>query len=334
MTIHAYAAQAPRAALAAFEYAPAELGPYDVELRITHCGICYSDVHLIDNDWGISSYPLVPGHEIVGTVAAKGSRLRLEVGERVGVGWQRGACLTCEQCLAGRDNDCPQAAPTCVGAHGGFADSIRLDGRFAFRIPEALPSEQAAPLLCAGVTTFAPLRYFDVRPSMRVGVIGIGGLGHLGLQWARAWGCEVTAFSSTPEKEEEARSFGAHRFIASRDPAAMKAAAGSLDFILNTAHGDLDWAAYLGLLRPGGRLSFVGAPPSNLSIHASALFGRRSVSASLIGDRGTMGEMLEFAVRHGVRAKVEVAPMSAVNDAIARVKANQARYRVVLAAGS
>ena len=182
------------------------LGPHDVEIRISHCGICHSDVHLVDGDWGMGSYPMVPGHEIVGTVAALGPEVRhLEAGARVGVGWQRGACLACESCGAGDENLCAENEATCVGHHGGFADRIRLDGRFAFPIPEGLASENAAPLLCGGATVYSPLRRW-VKPSMRVGVVGIGGLGHLGLQFARAMGCEVTAISSTPDKEAEARS--------------------------------------------------------------------------------------------------------------------------------
>ena len=223
MTIHAHAAMAPRQTLNPFQYEPAGLGPWDVEVAITHCGICHSDIHLIDNDWGISSYPLVPGHEIIGTVEDAGAEVKhLKKGQRVGVGWQRGSCLVCEQCLKGNENLCPENRATCVGNHGGFAERIRVDSRFAFPIPDALASENAAPLLCGGATVYSPLKNYGVVPSMRIGVIGIGGLGHLALQFANAFGCEVTAFSSTPDKEKEAGLFGAHRFIASANLAAPK----------------------------------------------------------------------------------------------------------------
>ena len=176
MSFHAYAAHSKKSALKPFVYEPLPLGPHDVEIRISHCGICHSDVHLVDGDWGMGSYPMVPGHEIVGTVTALGSEVRhLEAGARVGVGWQRGACLACDSCIAGDENLCAQNVATCVGNYGGFADRVRLDGRFAFPIPEGIASENAAPLLCGGATVYSPLRRW-VRPSMRVGVVGIGGL--------------------------------------------------------------------------------------------------------------------------------------------------------------
>lgn len=332
--IHAFATDACRAELRPYDYEPATFGPYDIEIQITHCGVCHSDVHLIDDDWAISSYPLVPGHEIVGTVVMKSPLLQFEVGERVGVGWQRSSCMECDACIAGRDNDCPKAAPTCVGAFGGFADRIRIDGRFVMRIPTSIPSELAAPLLCAGVTVFSPLRRLDVRSTTRVGIIGIGGLGHLGLQFARSFGAHVTALSSSPEKEVEARSFGADDFIVTRDPDTMRSAAGSLDVLLNATHVDLDWGAYLDLLRPGGTLCFLGTPPSAVTIPPAALFACKTVTATLIGSRGTQREMLEHAARHQIRPKVELLPMSAINEAISRVRANKARYRIVLEAGA
>ncbi|MEY3211143.1 MAG: hypothetical protein RIT28_1624 [Pseudomonadota bacterium] len=328
--VHAYAALACGAALQPFEALAPPLGPYDIEIQITHCGVCHSDVHLIDDDWGLSQYPLVPGHEIVGTVQTTSPLLPFALGERVGVGWQRGACLHCAACIDGRDNDCPEAAPTCVGAQGGFADRVRVDGRFAARIPEAIPSALAAPLLCAGVTVFAPLRRLNVRATTRVGVIGIGGLGHLGLQFARSFGCQVTALSSSPDKEAEARSFGAEQFICTHDPGVMRAAAGSLDLLLNATHVDLDWGAYLELLSPGGTLCFLGTPPSEVIIPPSALFACKTVTASLIGSRSTVREMLAHAARHGVRPQVELLPMRAAQEAVERVRANKARYRIVL----
>lgn len=334
MPIRCYAARAPKKTLEKFEYHPHDLGSQDIEVKITHCGICHSDIHLIDDDWGVSAYPLVPGHEIIGTVTAAGSDVRhLKIGQRVGVGWQRSACLSCEWCIRGDENLCPKNEATCVGHYGGFADVIRTDSRFAFAIPDGLASENAAPLLCGGITVYSPLRYYGVEPSMRVGVVGVGGLGHLGLQFARTFGCDVTAFTSTPQKEKEARTFGAHHVVVNNDPSAMKRAAGSLDFILTTANVDLDWNVYLNCLRPNGKLCFVGVPQGPLMVPAFALItGRKSVCGSPIGSRTMMSEMLEFAARHNIVAKTEVVPMGEVNAAIDRVRSNQARYRMVLRA--
>ncbi len=333
MSFHAHAAHSKKSALKPFVYEPAPLGPHDVEIRISHCGICHSDVHLVDGDWGMGSYPMVPGHEIVGTVTALGSEVRhLEAGARVGVGWQRGACLACDSCIAGDENLCAQNVATCVGNYGGFADRVRLDGRFAFPIPEGIASENAAPLLCGGATVYSPLRRW-VKPSMRVGVVGIGGLGHLGLQFAAAMGCEVTAISSTPDKETEARGFGAHHFLATREPKALRSAASSLDFILSTVFATPDWDALLGALRPNGVLCLVGATSEPLSVQAFTLLGlQKTVTGSAIGGRPAIREMLAFAARHGVAAKTQVRPLAEADAALGDVRKGRARYRIVLAA--
>jgi alcohol/geraniol dehydrogenase (NADP+) len=333
VTFHAHAARAQKSALVPFDYEPSPLGAHDVEIGITHCGICHSDVHLVDGDWGMGSYPMVPGHEIVGTVAAVGPEAApLKPGDRVGVGWQRGACLQCDACLSGDENLCAGAAATCVDNHGGFADGIRLDGRFAFPIPEALSSEAAAPLLCGGVTVYCPLRRW-VRPSMRVGVVGIGGLGHLALQFASAMGCEVAAISSSPDKEPDARTFGAHAFLATRDPKALRSARGTLDFILSTVFVPQDWTGLLGALRPNGILCLVGGPAEPLIVPAFALIGgQKTVTASVIGGRPAIREMLEFAARHGIAARTERRPLADANEALDHVRSGRARYRVVLAA--
>ena len=255
----------------------------------------------------------------------------LQVGQRVGVGWQRGACLACEFCLRGDENLCPGIEETCLGHHGGYAESVTVDGRFAFPIPDALASEGAAPLLCAGITVYAPLRVFGVQPPMRVGVIGLGGLGHLAVQFAGAFGCEVTVFSSSPDKEPDARRFGADAFHSSVDSGELAPLADAFDLIVSTAPVDLDWHTYLRLLRPDGRLCFVGVPPSPMSLPVGSLLGgRNSVCASFIGGRPLVAEMLQFAARHGIRAQAEVVPLAQVNTAIQRVRQNRARYRMVL----
>jgi len=332
MSIACWAAFAAKEGLRPFQYEPKELGPREVEINVTHCGICHSDLHLIDNDWGISTYPLVPGHEIIGTVSAVGTNVEnLRAGRRVGVGWQCGACLDCDQCRRGEENLCLRNQPTCVGHYGGFGKSVRVDSRFAFPLPDGLESSTAAPLLGAGVTVFTPLRAFEVTPVMRVGVIGIGGSGHLALQFARAFGCEVTAFSSTPAKEQEAREFGAHHFVVSGDSAAIAKAANSFDFLLSTTTADLDWIAYMNVLRPRGKLCLVGAAPKPLTLPAFAfIVGQKTVCGSSVGGRATMVEMLGFAARHGIKAQAELMPMSTANAAVAKVAGNQARYRMVL----
>jgi uncharacterized zinc-type alcohol dehydrogenase-like protein len=333
MSFHAYAAHARRGALVPFVYEPSPLGPHDVEIRVSHCGICHSDVHLVDGDWGMGSYPMVPGHEIVGTVAALGPEVRhLQAGQRVGVGWQRGACLACELCGAGEENLCPRNEATCVDHYGGFADRIRVDGRFAFPVPEALASESAAPLLCGGATVYSPLRRW-ARPSTKVGVVGIGGLGHLAVQFARAMGCEVTAISSSPDKEPEARSFGAHRFLATPEPKALRAAAGTLDLVLSTVFVPQDWMGLLGALRPNGVLCFVGAPAEPLRLPVGAILdGQKTLTASAIGSRPGIREMLAFAARHGIAAKTQVRPLAEADAALGETRKGRARYRIVLAA--
>jgi alcohol/geraniol dehydrogenase (NADP+) len=333
MSFHAHAAHSKKSALKPFVYEPAPLGPHDVEIRISHCGICHSDVHLVDGDWGMGSYPMVPGHEIVGAVTATGPEVaHLPVGQRVGVGWQRGACLACEACGNGDENLCADNTATCVDHYGGFADRIRVDGRFAFPIPEGIESENAAPLMCGGSTVYSPLRRW-ARSSMRVGVVGIGGLGHLALQFASAMGCEVTAISSTPDKEAEARAFGAHRFLATREPKALLKAASSLDVILSTVFVTPDWDGLIGALRPNGVLCLVGATSEPVSAQVFPLLaGQKTISGSPIGGRPAIREMLAFAARHGVAAKVQVRPLAEADAALGEVRRGRARYRVVLAA--
>jgi uncharacterized zinc-type alcohol dehydrogenase-like protein len=331
--IQGLAAHAAGAELLPFRYDPGELGLQEVEIGITHCGICHSDLHLISNDWSISQYPFIPGHEIIGTITAVGSQVRsLKVGQRVGLGWQSNSCGECEWCSRGLENLCASMEATCVHRNGGYADKVRANARFVMRIPEALPSEQAAPLLCGGITVYSPLRDHGINPSSRVGVVGIGGLGHIAIQFARVFGAEVTAFSTSTGKEEEARALGAHHFVHSRESKSMKEVAGSLDFILNTANADQDWNVYIQTLRPTGTLCFVGVPPSPVSLQAFPLIaGIRTVTGSPIGSPQRMREMLDVAARHGVKATTEAFAMAKANDAIEKVKKNKVRYRAVLA---
>ncbi|QLH35451.1 MAG: NAD(P)-dependent alcohol dehydrogenase [Parachlamydiaceae bacterium] len=330
--IRSYAAKSAKQSLQPFEYDPEALGPWDIEVKISHCGLCHSDLHLIDNDWNISQYPLVPGHEIVGTVSAVGSNVRnLNVGQRVGIGWQRSSCFDCEWCKSGEENLCAKQEATCVGHKGGFADSIRADSRFAFAIPDQLPSEFVGPLLCGGITVFSPLRSHHVDASKRVGIVGIGGLGHLALQFAKAMGARVTAFSSTPSKEEEAKKFGADTFVSSTNLKEMKSLAGTFDLILVTISQPLDWSIYLNLLRPKGALSFVGVQSQPVSLPVFPLIaGRKSIDGSNIGNRHEIEEMLKFAAENNVKPQIEVFPMQEINAALEKLRKNQVRYRAVL----
>jgi uncharacterized zinc-type alcohol dehydrogenase-like protein len=332
VTIKGFAAHAAGAELLPYKYTVGALEPTDVQIEITHCGVCHSDIHLIDNDWGVSQYPFIPGHEIIGTVSAIGSGVRaLKIGQRVGVGWQSNSCGVCEWCLKGRENLCTKMEGTCVHRNGGYADSVRVNERFAIPIPDALASENAAPLLCGGITVYTPIRMAGVNPSSRVGVIGIGGLGHLALQFARVFGAEVTAFSTSPNKEEEALALGAHRFVNTQDSNALKTLVGSFDLILSTINANLDWAPYIDALRPDGKLWFVGVPPAPIAVNAFSLISNnKSVHGSPIGSPSQLREMIDVAARHGVKATTELFPMSKANEAVARVKVNKVRYRAVL----
>jgi len=331
--ISSFAALSAKQPLVPYSYEPEALRPTDVEVKISHCGICHSDLHLIDDDWGSSKYPLVPGHEIVGEVVAKGDACAHALGERVGIGWQRSACFECEQCRAGRENLCARQQATCLGHMGGFADRIRIDGRFAFALPPELDSAGAAPLLCGGVTVFAPLRRWRVREAARVGVIGIGGLGHLALGFLRAMGCRATAFTSSPDKREEAMRLGAQDAASSTSAREIRAYAGQLDFLLCTVPARLDWITYLETLKPNGVLCLVGAPPGLVQIPASQLLSsQRVICGSDIGSPADIREMLAFAAKHGIAARIETAPMTEVNPAVQRVRDNRVRYRMVLTA--
>lgn len=332
MPIKAFATQAAGKQLEPFEYEPAQLGPIDVEVAITHCGICHSDISLIDNEWGTSSYPLVPGHEIVGKVSKIGSNVARELlGQRVGIGWQRSSCMHCDWCGIGEENLCLTQEATCVGHFGGYATHIRVDSRFVFAIPDELDSAEIAPLFCGGATVFSPLLHHEINPTSRVGVIGIGGLGHLAIQFARGFGCDISAFSSNPSKKEECLKSGAHHFVSSVDPNELKKVANSFDFLLCTTPVALDWRQYLDLLRPKGTLCFVGAQTKPIEVpFFSIIQGRKSVTASNIGSRPDIKKLLSFVAEHKIKPEIEVFSMRDVNKAIEKVRAGKVRYRAVL----
>lgn len=330
--VQAWVANGAKRALVPYDFDPGPLGAEEVEVRVEHCGLCHSDLSVVDDEWHNASYPLVAGHEIVGRVEAMGPQaLGLTVGQRVGVGWTAASCMHCRQCLSGDQHLCAQAVPTILGHRGGFSETVRAHWAWTIPIPEALDGAAAAPLLCAGVTVFAPLVAFEIEPTSRVGVVGIGGLGHLAVKFAAAWGCEIVAMTSNPSKSEDAKAFGAHRVVSSKDPESLRALRGSLDLILVTANAALDWDALFGALAPRGRLHLVGVVPQPIPVAAFNLIsGQRSMSGSPIGLPVMIAEMLEFAARHGIAPVIERFPMRRVNDAFAHLRAGRAHYRIVL----
>jgi alcohol/geraniol dehydrogenase (NADP+) len=303
-----------------------------VEINVEYCGICHSDVSMIDNDWGMAQYPLVPGHEVIGTIGQVGGEVtRLKVGDRVGLGWHASYCHACPSCFGGDHNLCASAQGTIVGRHGGFADKVRAQAPSVVALPEGVDAQSAGPLFCGGITVFNPLVQFDIKPTAKVGVVGIGGLGHMALMFLRAWGCEVTAFTSTDAKKTEALEMGAHHTINSRDPEALGAAAGQFDLILSTVNVKLDWNAYLATLAPRGRLHFAGATLEPLDLGVFGLIGgQRSVSGSPVGSPAIIAQMLEFAARHEIKPMIETYPFDQVNEALDHLRSGKARYRVVL----
>jgi alcohol/geraniol dehydrogenase (NADP+) len=330
--IKAFAATEKGAALTPYEFNAGPLQDEQVEIAVDYCGICHSDLSMLDNEWGQSKYPLVPGHEVAGRIVAMGDNVKgLKTGQRVGLGWFSQSCLSCPQCLSGDHNLCVTGEQTIVGRHGGFADRVRCHWLWAVPLPDALDPTVAGPLFCGGITVFNPIVQFDVQPTDRVGVIGIGGLGHLALQFLSHWGCEVIAFSSSDSKKDEAMKLGAHRVVNSRDPAQLQKIAGSLDFVISTVNASMAWDAILGTLAPKGRLHFVGAVLEPVPVPVfSLLMGQRAISGSPLGSPATTAKMLEFCTRHEIKPVIEKFPMSKVNEAIEHLRAGKARYRIVL----
>jgi uncharacterized zinc-type alcohol dehydrogenase-like protein len=333
--INAYAAKTVGGRLEPFTFDPGSLRDEEVEINVEYCGICHSDLSMVNNEWGFSQYPLVPGHEVVGTVGAIGDRVTtLKVGQRVGLGWFSHSCMHCEWCMSGNHNLCTTAEQTIIGRYGGFADKVRAHQEWAVALPEGMPPEKAGPLFCGGITVFNPIIQFDIRPTHRVGVIGIGGLGHMALRFLSAWGCDVTAFSTNPDKEAEARSLGANHFVNSRDSNALASVANSFDFIISTVNADLDWSIYINALRPKGRLHFVGVVPSAIAFHVFPMIaGQKSLSGSPLGSPSATVQMLDFANRHNIAPVVETFKFEEINEAIAHLAAGKARYRLVLQQG-
>jgi len=334
--VKAWAAKQAKGKLEPFEYNPGSPGPEEVDIAVEYCGICHSDLSMLDNDWGITTYPFVPGHEAIGRIVALGYLAKekgLEIGQRVGVGWNVSSCLHCEQCLQGNQQLCESVQPTIVGHHGAFANRVRSHWVWAVPIPDGVEASSAGPLLCGGITVFAPLLDKDILPTHKVGVVGIGGLGHMAIKFLNAWGCEVTAFTSSAKKYEEAHALGAHKAFSSTNTEEMKKQAGTLDFVIISANVPLDWSQIIGLLKPGGKIHFVGAVLEPVPVHVMGLImGQKSLSGSPTGSRSQMDKMLQFVAHHKITPKVEFFPMNKVNEAMDHLRAGKANYRIVLEA--
>jgi uncharacterized zinc-type alcohol dehydrogenase-like protein len=332
MRVNAYAALERGQPLVPWTYETQELKPEQVLLRVLACGLCHSDVHMIQNDWNATHYPIVPGHEVVGEIVEKGSALtHLSIGQRVGVGWQRSACLHCDDCLRGNENLCNENTGLITHGHGGFADHVVTDGRFCFALDPALPSEFAGPLMCGGITVYSGLRYAGMSSGQRIGIIGVGGLGHLAVQFASKLGNTVTVFTTSDEKAQQAARLGAQEAIIIRRGSLAESPGAPFDIILSTVPTSIPCETYLNLLGSDGTLCFVGVPnePIQIPLHA-LLIKRRRVMASPIGGRAMMHDMLGVATRLGIRPTIEQLPMAEINTAITRLRRNAVRYRAVL----
>ncbi|RKD90209.1 NADPH-dependent aldehyde reductase Ahr [Mangrovibacterium diazotrophicum] len=331
-TVKAYAASEVGGKLNPFSYELPNIGSEEVDIKVHYCGICHSDLSMLNNEWGMTQYPLVPGHEVIGEVVEVGSQVKgLKVGDFVGLGWASSSCMHCKQCMDGSHHLCGSLEGTIVGRHGGFANFVRCHWSWAISLPEGIDLQKAGPLLCGGITVFNPIIIAGIKPTDKVGVIGIGGLGHMALKFLNKWGCEVIAFSSNPDKKEQILAMGATKVINSRDPKELESIAGSLNFILNTTNVKLDWNSYLSTLAPKGKLHTVGAVLEPMEIPAfSLIMGEKSVGGSPIGSPALTKTMLEFCVRHTIYPMVEEFPIEKVNEAMAHLEAGKARYRIVL----
>ncbi|MEP0713977.1 NAD(P)-dependent alcohol dehydrogenase [Algoriphagus sp.] len=332
MKVSAYAAKGPREKLEAFSYELGPLGSEQVDVKVINCGICHSDLSMINNDWGMSAFPIVPGHEIIGEVIAAGDAVKnIQVGDKVGIGWYSGSCMSCHECMDGSHHLCASAEHTIGGRHGGFADYVRSHWSWAIPLPEGIKLDKAGPLLCGGITVFNPIILAEVKATDKVGVIGIGGLGHMALKFLNKWGCEVVAFSSNPAKKQAILAMGATRVIDSTNPEELAKIAGSLNFILNTTNVTLDWNSYLVALAPKGKFHNVGAVLEPMAIPTFTLLtGQKSVASSPLGSPALTRTMLEFCVRHDIYPITEEYPMTQANEALAHLESGKARYRIVL----
>ncbi|KAL8193997.1 hypothetical protein R6Q57_026239 [Mikania cordata] len=342
---YGYAARDSSGSLSPLIFSRRATGEKDVRFKVLYCGICHTDLHLAKNDWGITKYPITPGHEIVGVVTEVGSKVeKFKVGDKVGVGYLVGSCRSCKNCASDYEQYCPKQVATGgftyfdgTQTYGGYSDHMVSDEHFVLHWPENLPLDSGAPLLCAGITTYSPLRYFGLdKPGTKVGVVGLGGLGHIAVKMAKAFGAEVTVFSTSMAKKQEAiEGLKADHFINSRDEDQMKAAMGTLDGIIDTVSAHHPILPLLSTLATHGKLVLLGIPPKPLDLAAfSLIMGRKTVAGSNIGGLKETQEMLDFAAKHGITADVEVVPIDYVNTAMERLLKSDVRYRFVIDVGN
>jgi uncharacterized zinc-type alcohol dehydrogenase-like protein len=336
----AYAAVTAKAPLAPYVIERREPGPRDVLIDILYCGICHSDLHQARDEWGNGTFPMVPGHEIIGRVAQVGGEVaKWQVGDTVGVGCFVDSCRSCEACQEGEEQYCQHGIAFTYNSterdgqtptYGGYSARITVDQDYVLRVPDGIPLDRAAPLLCAGITTYSPLRRFGVEAGSKVAVLGLGGLGHMGVKLAKAMGAEVTVLSHSPGKREDALRLGADDFVATGAEGAFTQNAGRFDFLLDTVSAAHDYNAYLSLLRRDGTMVLVGVPEPALLAAPSLIMQRKRLAGSLIGGIRETQEMLDFCAAHGVAADVEVIPIQAVNEAYERMLRSDVRYRFVI----
>lgn len=332
MKIHAMAALSRGADLTPWIMECSPLGPFDCLVKVESCGLCYSDVHMIDNDWHSSRYPLVPGHEVIGAIADCGPQVtRFKPGDRVGIGWQQSACLACRDCLRGNENLCSQSGALIADGYGGFADHLVIDSRFCFALPGELDVERAGPLLCGGITVYAALRYAGMTSGQNIGVIGLGGLGHLAIQFAARLGNRVTSFTTSGSKEADALSLGAAEVVLMKEGRPTTRPSEPLDLIIVTVPYSFAWDKLLGLLATDGTLTFAATPSENVSINVDRLLShRRRIMASPTAGRAMIEETLSLAARHRILPVIQPFPLNQVNEAIRQLRANRIRYRAVI----
>jgi uncharacterized zinc-type alcohol dehydrogenase-like protein len=336
----AYAAHSPTTPLAPHTIERREPGAHEVLMDVLYCGVCHSDLHQARDEWGGGIFPMVPGHEIVGKVAKVGSEVtQWKVGDTVGVGCLVGSCQHCEACEAGEEQFCKASIGTYnayekdgqTPTYGGYATRLTVDEKFLLRIPDSIPLDRAAPLLCAGITTYSPLRHFGVKAGDSVAVVGLGGLGHMGVKLAKAMGAKVTVLSHSPNKRDDALRLGADDIVVTTDPDAFKKNAERFSFILDTVSAQHDYNAYLSLLKHDGTMVLVGAPPEPTPVGAFPLImGRRRLAGSLIGGIRETQEMLDFCAEHGVASDIELIPIQQINEAYERMLKGDVRYRFVI----
>ena len=337
MTIQGYACKEQGGKLESFEYEPGKLAADEVEVEVEYCGICHSDIAMMDNDWGMSNYPFVPGHEAIGKIVAVGDLVSQErIGQRVGVGWQSASCNHCKNCGVGKEGLClneEEVGQTIIGRNGAWANRVRSQAKWAIPIPDGLDPFLAGPLMCAGTTVWSPIRHNNVRAGMETAVLGVGGLGHLAVQFLAKMGTQVTGLSTTRSKEENTRKLGATDFIATKEsPGDLEKAAGRFDLILSTVSANVDWNAYINALAPEGTLIICGVPDGAVEFMPFPLIvSEKKIVGGRAGSPSDTREMLEFCATHNITPMCEQFDLNDINQAVQHVRDGKARFRAVLA---